>query len=278
MTAFGGPIEGIMFDLDGTLALSDRRLGGYLPLPGAPETLEWLTKQGIPYVIFTNGSAYLPKSQAPKLRAAGLAVLDGQLMTPSTVAAHVMPREGAKRALLLGVPESGMALEEAGVEIVRAEDGNKEVDAVYIAWHPDCRMAEIEAAARAIWGGARLYVASDVPYFATQTGKTPGFSAAIAAAVTRMAETEIHVVGKPSHYAFKAVEDVLGLPGSRIAVVGDDPVCEIGMAREMGGIAIATLTGVTTAAEWEAMPEGKGPHRVLNTVADLIPLIEASRP
>lgn len=277
MTALERPIDGVMFDLDGTLALSDRQFGGYRPLPGAPQALDWLTEQSVPYVVLTNGSAYLPRKQAPKLRAAGLAVADDQLMTPSTVAAHVLPREGVKRALLLGGLESGAPLEEAGVEVVRAEDGKTEVDAIYVAWHPDCRMAEIEAAARAIWGGARLYVASNVPYFATQAGKTPGYSAAIAAAITRMAETEIRVVGKPSRYAFNAVEKLLGVPGNRIAVVGDDPVCEIGMARDMGGIAVATLTGVTTAAEWDAMPQGRGPHRILDTVADLIPLIEQSR-
>jgi 4-nitrophenyl phosphatase len=277
MTSLHGPIEGVMFDLDGTLALGDRRLGGYQLLPGAAQTLGWLTEHSIPYVVLTNGSAHIPRKQAPKLRDAGLPVPDERLMTPSTVAASVLPREGVKRALLLGVQESGVPLEEAGVELVTAGDGAKQVDAVYIAWHPDCRMHEIEAAARAIWDGARLYVASDVPFFATREGKTPGYSSAIAAAVTRMAKTEIHVVGKPSRHAFGAVEQALGVPAARIAVVGDDPVCEIAMARDMGGIAIATLTGVTTAEQWKAMPDGTGPHSIVGTISDLIGLIRGSR-
>ena len=33
------PIKGFMFDLDGTLLLSDRSLGGYEVLPGAIEVL-----------------------------------------------------------------------------------------------------------------------------------------------------------------------------------------------------------------------------------------------
>ena len=44
------------------------------------------------------------------------------------------------------------------------------VDAVYIGWHPDCGMKDIEAACNAIWAGAKLYVASDVPFFASKPG------------------------------------------------------------------------------------------------------------
>ena len=53
-----GPIKGFMFDLDGTLILSDRSLGGYKVLPGAVEVLNELRKRGLPYVVLTNGSAY----------------------------------------------------------------------------------------------------------------------------------------------------------------------------------------------------------------------------
>jgi len=38
-----------MFDLDGTLILSDRSLGGYTVIPGAPEALAALDERGIPY-------------------------------------------------------------------------------------------------------------------------------------------------------------------------------------------------------------------------------------
>ncbi len=51
------------------------------------------------------------------------------------------------------------------------------MDAVYVGWHPDCGMKDIEAACHAIWAGAKLYVASDVPFFATRHGRTIGYSA-----------------------------------------------------------------------------------------------------
>jgi len=193
-----GPVEGFMFDLDGTLILSDRSLGGYRLLQGAVEILSELQARGIPFVVLTNGSAYPPAQQGPKLRALGLPISDEILLTPSTVAADLMPRRGVKRALVLGTPGVGHPLAEAGIETVFPEgDRADHVDAVYIGWHPDCNMKHIEAACKAIWNGAELYVASDVPFFATSSGKTMGYSHAITAAVRKITRAPMILTGKP---------------------------------------------------------------------------------
>ena len=71
-----GPIDGFMFDLDGTLVLTDKSLGTYQVLPGAIDVLTELHARGIPFVALTNGSAYPPAEQAPKLRAIGLPIAD----------------------------------------------------------------------------------------------------------------------------------------------------------------------------------------------------------
>ena len=73
------PIRGMMFDLDGTLLLSDRSLGAYEVLPGAIEVLTTLHERGIPFVVLTNGSAYPPAEQAARLRSIGLPVADDRL-------------------------------------------------------------------------------------------------------------------------------------------------------------------------------------------------------
>ena len=68
------PVKGFMFDLDGTLLLSDRSLGGYEVLPGAIEVLSALRRRAIPFVVLTNGSAFRPAAQARRLRSIGLEV------------------------------------------------------------------------------------------------------------------------------------------------------------------------------------------------------------
>jgi len=265
------PIKGFMFDLDGTLILSDRSLGGYKLLPGAVEVLTTLRSRDIPYVVLTNGSAYPAVEQAPRLRALGLPIDESQMLTPSSVAADLMPRRGVKRALVLGTPGVGHALAEAGVEtLFTGQKGAEDVQAVYIGWHPDCGMKDIESACKAIWNGAELYVASDVPFFATSAGKTIGYSFAITAAVRRMTGAKMILTGKPSLQALRYVARKLGAPMHSVGVVGDDPVVEMIMARRGGALGFGVTTGFTKAEDWAAQPLNRRPHRVLHSVGDLL--------
>ncbi|MET0281713.1 MAG: HAD hydrolase-like protein [Steroidobacteraceae bacterium] len=265
------PVSGFMFDLDGTLLLSDRSLGGYEVLPGAVDTLSALKSRGLPFVVLTNGSAYPPAEQAAKLRALGLPVEDSQMLTPSSVTAHVMTRARVGRALILGSRGVAHALAAAGIEVVFPGDAGAEaVDAVYVGWHPECNMRDIEAACHAIWAGAKLYVASDVPFFATRQGRTIGYSYAIVGAVRRMTRAPMILTGKPSAHAMRFVARRLGVPISGVGVVGDDPGVEVVMARRLGAIAFGVTTGVTSAAGWAAQRGKYRPHRVLGRIDELL--------
>jgi len=265
------PVEGLMFDLDGTLVLSDRSFSGYQVLPGAAELLHSLRALGVPFVVLTNGTHYPSSEQAPKLRAVGLPICDDALLTPSSVAADLMPRRGVKRALVLGTPGVGHPLEQAGIRTVfTGDEGADEVDAVYIGWHPDCGMKDIEAAAKAIWNGAELYVASDVPFFATAQGKSMGYSYAISAAVRRITRAPMILTGKPSLHALRLVAKRLGLPMSRVGIVGDDPLVEMIMARRGGAVGFGVTTGITQARDWARQPLARKPHRVLASLGELL--------
>ena len=268
-----GPVEGFMFDLDGTLILSDRSLGGYRALPGAVEILNEVKSRGIPFVTLTNGSAYPPSQQGPKLRALGLPIPDEALLTPSTVAADLMPRRHVKRALILGTPGVGQPLAEAGIEIVfPGQEGAENVQAVYVGWHPDCVMRDLEVACKAIWNGAELYVASDVPFFATSAGKTMGYSHAIVAAIRKITHAPMILTGKPSLNALRLVARKLGIPMRRIGVVGDDPLVEMIMARRGGAMGFGVTTGFTSAEDWAAQPRTRRPHRVVRELAEVLEL------
>jgi len=265
------PVKGFVFDLDGTLVLTDRSLSGYQVLPGAVEILSELKARGIGYVVFTNGTNYPTSEQAPKLRAVGLPISDDALLNPSSVAADMMPGRGVKRVLVLGNPGVGQPLAEAGMQTVFTHDESPDrVDAVYIGWHPDCRMKDIEAAAKAIWKGAELYVASDVPFFATAGGKTMGYSYAISAAVRRITRAPMILTGKPSLYALRLVSKALGVPMSKVGVVGDDPLVEMIMARRGGAVGFGVTTGISKASDWARQPASRRPHRVLGSLGELL--------
>ena len=266
-----GPVEGFMFDLDGTLVLTDRSLRGYKVLPGAVEVLTELQSRGIPFVALTNGSAHAASEQAPKLRAAGLPVADEVLLTPTSVAADLMPRRGVKRALVLGTPGVAQPLADVGIEtLFPGQEGAENVQAVYIGWHPDCNMKDIEAAIHSIWNGAELYVASDVPFFATTHGRTMGYSHAITAAVRKMTHAPMILTGKPSLHALRLVAKKLGVPMSRVGVIGDDPLVEMIMARRGGAMGFGVTTGITSAEGWAAQPRGRRPHRVVRDLGEIL--------
>ena len=278
MSAAPPDVRALVLDVDGTLLLSDRALGDYELLPGAVEVLSQLRARGLPFALLTNGSAYPPAEHAAKLRRAGLPVDDGQMVTPSSVAADLMQRRGVRRALVLGTDGVGQALRDAGIETTyQGQPQAAEVDAVYVGWHPKCGMPDIESACQAIWAGAKLYVASDVPFFATKQGRTIGYSYAIVGAIRRMTKAPMILTGKPSLHALRFVARKLGVPMSHVAVVGDDPLVEIVMARRGGALAVGVTTGVTDLAEWARQPPARRPHHVLGSLHDLLSTVTAPR-
>ena len=269
-------VRGLMFDVDGTLLLSDRMLGRYQVLPGAIPLLAALRERVFPFVLLTNGSHYPPAEHAAKLRSAGLPVEDSQMITPSSVTEDYLLRRGIHRVLVLGTRGVGQALTEAGIGTAyTGESGAAEVDAVYVGWHPECGMKDIETAAQAIWAGASLYAASDVPFFATRQGRTIGYSFAILGALRRLTRAPVTVLGKPSLHALRFVARRLGVAVPQVGVVGDDPAVESLMARRGGATALAVTTGLTSREEWLRQPEKRRPHRVLTDLTDVLSCIAA---
>jgi HAD superfamily hydrolase (TIGR01450 family) len=264
-------LKGLMFDLDGTLLLSDRSLGNYEILPGAAELLTELARRAFPFVVLTNGSAYPPAEHAAKLRKLGLPVRDECMLTPSSVAADLMVRAGVRRVLVLGSVGVGQALRDARIETVQVgARGERDVQAVYVGWYPECTMKAIEAACEAIWAGARLYVASDVPFFATKQGRTMGYSYAIVGAIRRVTRAPMILTGKPSLHALRFVARRLGLRRRDVGIVGDDPSVEIIMARRGGAKAFAVTTGITAGEEWARQTGLRRPEQVLQRLGDLL--------
>ena len=266
-----GTVSGFMFDLDGTLILSNKNLGDYKVLPGAVEVLETLKERGVPYLALTNGSAYPARVQAPRLRSIGLPIPDEHLFTPNSVASHVFKQRGVNKVMVMGTQGVADALNADGVATCfPTEDGASEADAVYVAWYPECGMPDIHAACEAVLEGAHFFTASDVPFFASQQGRSFGYSCAISGAIARVTGKEPEVTGKPSIHAMQFVAAELGVPMAEVCVIGDDPRVETEMARLGGAIGFGVTTGTTSAAEWAATPPECRPHRVLGGIAEIM--------
>jgi 4-nitrophenyl phosphatase len=282
-------VRGWIFDMDGTLVLGDRANHGLAPLPGAVDMLAWARGRGVPYVVFTNGTNRAPAHFARVLREAGLDVPDERMMTPATSAAVMLARRRVKRVMLLGGEGLAAPLREAGIEVVApaaaATDGRAgpvlgdtgPVEAVLVGWYPEFTMPALEAAVRAVGDGASLYSASQTPFFAAAGGRALGTSRAICAMITSLTGCRLTVTGKPSLDALRAAAARLGgVPLSALAVVGDDPLLEVPMARRGKALAIAVDTGLAGPDAYDHLPEGKRPHLHLHGVDELLALVRDS--
>lgn len=260
-----------VFDMDGTLVLGDKANHGLNPLPGALEMTRLLSARGVPFVLFTNGTARTPQQYVEMLRDAGFPLPDNGVMTPASSAADHFRRKGYKRILTLGGEGLEEPLRDAGMQTV-APEGKPEVDAVLVGWFREFTMSSLEAACHAAWNGAKVYSCSQSLYFATAHGKALGTSRAISAMIKDLTGARIHVIGKPALEALRCAARQLGVGTKELTVVGDDPSLEVPMALRGGALAVAVNTGIGGARSFEHLPAGRRPHLTVHDVGELLSL------
>ena len=260
-----------VFDMDGTLVLGDKTNHGLNPLPGALEITGLLSARGVPFVLFTNGTARTPQQCVEMLRAVGFPLLDNGVMTPASSAAGLFRRRGYKRILTLGGEGLEKPLREAGMEIV-TPSGNPKVDAVLVGWFREFTMSALEAACHAAWNGAKVYSCSQSLYFATAQGKVLGTSRAISAMIKDLTGARIHVIGKPSLEALRCAARQLGVQTTELTVVGDDPSLEVPMALRGGALAVAVNSGIGATDSFAHLPDAQRPHLTVHDVGKLFAL------
>jgi 4-nitrophenyl phosphatase len=267
-------VRGYVFDVDGTLALADKNLSGYQPLPGARELLALLREREVPYVGFTNGSAKTPAQLSHALTHIGIRIEEQQMLTPVSVALDLFKRRGYKRVLVLGGEGVWKPLVDAGFDVVRAPERADDADAVLIGWYPGFVLADLDAACRAVWAGAALYTVSKAAYLASREGRTLGVSGALAAAVRSVTGKSAVVVGKPSAQALACASGRLGgVKPAQMAIVGDDISLENAMALRGGAFSVGVHTGLNSAADFDELPLRHRPHLSLTGVDRLLEML-----
>ncbi len=269
-------IKGFVFDMDGTLILGDKKNNNMKVLPGAPDFINLLIENDIPYVVMTNGTARSPSAYVGVLSEAGIPMSEHTMMTPSSVAATYLRDNGYKRIMVLGCSGVYEPLQDLGLEVVLSNEENPGlVDAVYIGWYREFGFKDIENAWLACRDGAELFTASDVPFFASANGPAIGTSCALAAALKPLTGKDAVVLGKPSANAIEGAARHLGLAVNEIAVVGDDADLEVPMAKDNGAMAIYVHTGTGGPNAFEERPEATWPHISVANVGELINLWNA---
>lgn len=262
-------IRGFVFDIDGTL-VHRTGPGEVHAIPGAPEVLDRIAASGRPFVAFTNGSHVEPDAFARQLRAAGLPVDDGQVLTPlCSVQAYLDRLPGDPRVLPFATEEARRYLEGAGVCLVEGPDDGG-VDAVFVAHTDRPDFDELERAARAVLAGARLLTGSYVPAYAGASGPILSRGAMITAAIAKASSARPIVVGKPSRAAVREMGRRLGVPPAALAVVGDDIRLDVALGHIGRSTTVLVRSGISGAIDLTGIPERRRPDLALDTVAGLL--------
>ena len=262
-------VRGFVFDIDGTL-VHRTGPGEVHAIPGAREVLDRITASGRPFAAFTNGSHVEPDAFARQLRAAGLPVADGQVLTPlCSVQAYLDRLPGDPRVLPFATEEARRYLEGAGVHLVDGRDDGG-VDAVFVAHADHADFDELERAARAVIAGARLLTGSYVPAYAGANGPILSRGAMITAAIAKASSARPIVVGKPSRAAVREMGRRLGVPPAEIAVVGDDVRLDVALGHLGRSTTVLVRSGISGAVDLTRIPERRRPHLAIGTVAELL--------
>ena len=258
-------VRGFVFDVDGTLV---RRFpDGVHPLPGAVDVLERIRASGRPLAIFTNGSHLPPEEFARALRADGLPIADEEIVTPVRSAlSYLRRRHDGAPVLLFAQPAVREHMAAEGVNVVDGEDA-----AVVLVLHvDDATIPELERAAHAVVGGARLLTANYLPAYAGANGPIFSRGAMVTAAIAKASSARPVVVGKPSRAAVREVSDRLGVASEDLLVTGDDVRMDIGLGLLGGGRSVLVRTGITGNMDVSRLPERRRPHAVIDGVEELL--------
>jgi 4-nitrophenyl phosphatase len=200
----------------------------------------------------------------------GRALPDHECFTPALVSARVIEREVPDaRVMVLGGPSLAEPLRERDIEIVPWEAFER-ANAILVGNHMDVTGRELEAACKAAWNGAALFVTSNVSAYAVKGGRAVGVAGAVAAAITHVSGLRPTVTGKPAAEVMAVAAEMTGIAPDRMAVVGDDLRLEIAMARATGATGILVLTGTAKAAEAAALPAGDRPDLVVDDLRGVL--------
>jgi HAD superfamily hydrolase (TIGR01450 family) len=266
----------MIFDMDGTLVLGDAASAGHQALPGAIDLLQRLRSRGIPFRVFTNGTAKTPAVYAAGLRHAGFEIADAEMMTPSTSAAEWFVRRGLRRVRVLGLEGVQAPLRELGLDVIGPFETARDIEAVFTGWFREFTFASLETACEDIWAGAALTTASHVPFFATQNGRAIGTSFAINAMIHALTGKRARVLGKPAREVIECAMRQMGLSPSEAVhtiVVGDDPTLEMRMANAAQAFGVAVTTGLTKTAAFRSAPKAEKPRVVISSLNHLLKAI-----
>ena len=249
------PLRGILLDIDGVLHVSMK------PIPGAPETLSWLTQQQYQTCFVTNTTTLSQATLAERLQQIGLPVSEHAILTaPVATAQYIRHNFPGKRCWVL--TKGATAVDFAGIELV--ED---HADIVVIGGAEELLTYDtLNHAFRMLMDGATLLAMHTNRYWRTSAGLQLDSGPFIRALEMATGKGAI-VLGKPNAAFFAQALQMMNVSANEALMVGDDIENDVAGAQRAGIRAALVCTGKHTAEH--PLLQSIHPAIILPSIADL---------
>jgi NagD protein len=252
------PCIGVVFDLDGTLYLSDK------PIPGAAEAVAWVRERGAKIRFLSNNPRRKREAYAEKLSAMGIAASGEEVITSTEATVRFLRSINAEKQHILVVGEEVLcdALRAAGMMLTTEKDA----DIVLVSFDTTLVYGKLLQAHRALRLGARFFATNPDVYCPTRDGGLPDAGSLIALLEASTGRRLELAIGKPSRFLACVVLEELGTPPERCVMVGDRAETDICFGHTAGMATVLVRTGATGDAD---LPEGICPDWRVDSVGDL---------
>ena len=263
-------IDGIVFDLDGTVYLGNEAL------PGAAAGIAALRRRGKRVVFVSNKPLEPRHSYAAKLTRLGIPTTPEQVITSGFVlASHLARTEPHLRLYVIGEANLIEELRSHRLTVVEEFAGQdpKEVikpegvDAVVVAFDRTLDYRKLNTAYQALCHGARFFATNADKICPMPGGGVPDAGATITALEHITGRSLELLAGKPSPLILQCAMDQLELPPERCMMVGDRLETDMRMGQAAGMATAVVLTGVSRREDVARMETP--PDLILENVGEL---------
>ena len=229
--------KGFIFDLDGTVYLSDRLI------PGADGVIRLLRQNGRKVAFLSNKPIQTREDYASKLTRLGIPTRPDEVINSTFVMTNYL-KKNAPHARLFVVGEIPFIeeLRRAGFTITEEP---KEIEYVIAAFDRTFDYRKLSIAFQAIKLGAHFIATNPDRTCPVEGGEIPDCAGMIAA-IEAVTEKKVEIiVGKPSPLIIQAALEVMGLRPEDCILIGVRLESDIKMGKECGITTGIVLTGVT---------------------------------
>jgi NagD protein len=244
-------------DMDGVIYHGNKLL------PGVPEFVEWLKKEGKKYLFLTNSSERTAKELQEKMLRLGIDLDESAFYTSALATAHflAMQKPGGS-AYIIG--EAGLinAMYNAGYSM-----NNYNPDYVVVGDTRSYSFEKLEQAVNLVLKGAKLIGTNPDVTGPVEGGIIPATKALISP-IELATGRHAYYVGKPNPLMMRIALKRIGCSNEETIIIGDRMDTDIIAGIESEIDTLLVLTGISTLKTVDKFPYR--PTYILDGVADLI--------